>query len=217
MPTYGAWEDTVLRAHLRPRRVHLAAHLPQQLRPGHAGLPRQRRPDGQLHRRGRGDRRCGRRAPPLVQAHHAELRRMERLVPHAAQPRGAGQGGLAGRAADPRGDLQHGGCAGLRRLLHLAAQPCRPREGGVPRAARQRHRADHDRDRRAGLAADDLPSVRSISAAWAAAACCAREIDSPTYAARYNDPQGPINDYYEIPAAPYLKLSAVHDDKGGHA
>jgi len=39
------------------------------------------------------------------------------------------------------------------------------------------------------------------------------EIDSPTYASRYNDPQGPINDYYEIPAAPYLKLSAVHDDK----
>ena len=41
------------------------------------------------------------------------------------------------------------------------------------------------------------------------------EINSPTYSARYNDPQGPINDYYDIPAAPYLKLSAVHDDKEG--
>jgi alpha-N-arabinofuranosidase len=41
------------------------------------------------------------------------------------------------------------------------------------------------------------------------------EIDSPTYSARYNDPQGSINDYYDIPAAPYLKLSAVHDDKAG--
>jgi len=41
------------------------------------------------------------------------------------------------------------------------------------------------------------------------------EVNSPTYAARYNDPQGPINDYYDIPAAPYLKLSAVHDDKAG--
>jgi alpha-N-arabinofuranosidase len=41
------------------------------------------------------------------------------------------------------------------------------------------------------------------------------EISSPTYSARYNDPQGPINDYYDIPAAPYLKLSAVHDDKAG--
>lgn len=41
------------------------------------------------------------------------------------------------------------------------------------------------------------------------------EISSPTYSARYNDPQGPIDDYYDIPAAPYLKLSAVHDDKAG--
>jgi alpha-N-arabinofuranosidase len=39
------------------------------------------------------------------------------------------------------------------------------------------------------------------------------EIDSPTYAARYNEPKGPIDEYYDIPAAPYLKLSAVHDDK----
>src|SRR4029078_6471926 len=41
------------------------------------------------------------------------------------------------------------------------------------------------------------------------------EISSPTYSARYNDPQGRINDYYDIPAAPYIKLSAVHDDKAG--
>ena len=37
--------------------------------------------------------------------------------------------------------LQHGGRAGLRRLLHLAAQPRRPRQGGLPRPARQRDRA----------------------------------------------------------------------------
>lgn len=41
------------------------------------------------------------------------------------------------------------------------------------------------------------------------------EVNSPTYAARYNDPQGSIDDYYDIPAAPYLKLSVVHDDKAG--
>ena len=41
------------------------------------------------------------------------------------------------------------------------------------------------------------------------------EINSPTYAARYNDPAGPIDDFYNIPAAPYLKLSVVHDDKSG--
>jgi alpha-N-arabinofuranosidase len=39
------------------------------------------------------------------------------------------------------------------------------------------------------------------------------EVNSPTYSARYNDPQGPINDFYDIPVAPYLKLAAVHDDK----
>ena len=39
------------------------------------------------------------------------------------------------------------------------------------------------------------------------------EINSPTYASRYNDPQGPIDDYYDIPAAPYLKLAAVHADE----
>jgi alpha-N-arabinofuranosidase len=39
------------------------------------------------------------------------------------------------------------------------------------------------------------------------------EVDSPTYASRYNDPHGPIDDFYDIPDAPYLKLSAVHDDR----
>jgi alpha-N-arabinofuranosidase len=41
------------------------------------------------------------------------------------------------------------------------------------------------------------------------------EVNSPTYAARYNDPQGPIDDYYDIPAAPYLKLAAVHEATAG--
>ena len=60
----------------------------------HAGLPGQPRPDGQLHRRGRGDRRRGRGAAALDEAHHAELRRVERLVPDAAQraPTGVKEG-----------------------------------------------------------------------------------------------------------------------------
>jgi alpha-N-arabinofuranosidase len=41
------------------------------------------------------------------------------------------------------------------------------------------------------------------------------EIDSPTYAARYNDPNGPIDEFFPMPAVPYLKLAAVHDDKNG--
>ena len=40
-------------------------------------------------------------------------------------------------------------------------------------------------------------------------------VDSPTYAARYFDPRGPVDHYYPLPAVPYLKLSAVHDDKAG--
>jgi alpha-N-arabinofuranosidase len=40
-------------------------------------------------------------------------------------------------------------------------------------------------------------------------------VDSPTYAASYLDPRGTVEAYYPVPAAPYLKLSAVHDDKAG--
>ena len=125
----------------------------------------------------------------LDQAHHAELRRMERLVPHAPQARRPGEAGLAGRAADPRGDLHDGGRAGLRRRLHLAAEPCRPGEDRLPGAAGQRHRADHDRDRRAGLAADDLLALRRFQPSRPRPVLRA-EVESPTYAASYYDPRG---------------------------
>jgi alpha-N-arabinofuranosidase len=39
------------------------------------------------------------------------------------------------------------------------------------------------------------------------------QIDSPTYAARYNDPNGPVDEFFAMPAVPYLKLAAVHDNK----
>ena len=156
----------------------------------------------QLHRGGGGHRRRRRRAPPLEQAHHAELRRVERLVPHAPQARGPRQGGLAGRAADPGGDLQHGGCAGLRRRVHLAAQPRRPREDRLPRPARQRHRADHDRDRRPGLAPDHLPPLRADEPArprqGAADAGGVRDLRRP----RYYDPRGAQDLYFPIPPCP---------------
>src|SRR5205823_8430932 len=38
-------------------------------------------------------------------------------------------------------------------------------------------------------------------------------VDCPTYAARYNDPNGPIDEYFPLPAVPYLKLAAVHDER----
>ena len=41
------------------------------------------------------------------------------------------------------------------------------------------------------------------------------EIDSPTYSATYNDPNGPQDVFFPMPAVPYLKLAAVHDQKAG--
>ncbi len=38
--------------------------------------------------------------------------------------------------------------------------------------------------------------------------------DSPTYETRYFDPRGPIDQYYPLPAVPYLKLAVVHDVDG---
>jgi len=38
-------------------------------------------------------------------------------------------------------------------------------------------------------------------------------IDSPTYAANYNDPNGPQDVFFPMPSVPYLKLAAVHDEK----
>jgi alpha-N-arabinofuranosidase len=40
-------------------------------------------------------------------------------------------------------------------------------------------------------------------------------VDCPTYAANYLDPRGPIEAHYPLPAVPYLKLSAVHDEAAG--
>jgi alpha-N-arabinofuranosidase len=40
-------------------------------------------------------------------------------------------------------------------------------------------------------------------------------VASPTYSARYNDPNGPIDEFFPLPTVPYLKLAAVHDDKAG--
>src|SRR5262245_30646032 len=38
------------------------------------------------------------------------------------------------------------------------------------------------------------------------------EIDCPTYSARYNDPNGPLDEFFPLPSVPYLKLAAVHDE-----
>jgi len=40
-------------------------------------------------------------------------------------------------------------------------------------------------------------------------------VQSDTFAANYYDPRGTIDQFFPIPASPYLKLSAVADEKGG--
>jgi alpha-N-arabinofuranosidase len=40
-------------------------------------------------------------------------------------------------------------------------------------------------------------------------------VNSPTYPANCLDPRGEVERFYPLPAVPYLKLSAVHDDKAG--
>ena len=190
MPTFGRWEDEVLE-HTFEHVDYISLHTYLN---NYAGDTADflASPDlmDMLHRGGGGDRRCGRGAAALDEAHHAELRRVERLVPHAAHARRPRQGGLADRAADPRGGLHHGGRARLRRRLHLAPQPRRPRQVRLPRAARQRHRADHDRDRRPGLAADDLPSLRADEPARPRPRCCARRSSARPTRATYYDPRG---------------------------
>ena len=120
MPTFGRWEDEVLEhtfEHVDYISLHTYLNNYAGDTPAFLASPDLM---DMLHRGGGRDRRCGRGAPALDEAHHAELRRVERLVPDARSKGRPGQGRLAGRAADPRGDLHHGGCAGLRRRVHLA-------------------------------------------------------------------------------------------------
>jgi alpha-N-arabinofuranosidase len=39
------------------------------------------------------------------------------------------------------------------------------------------------------------------------------QVDSATYRANYYDPRGPQDLYFPLPAVPYLKFAAVHDDE----
>ena len=180
MPTFGAWEREVLEHTFdHVEFISLHTYLNDYAKDTPAFLASPDLMDGFIEEVV-GDRRRGRRAPRLVQADHAELRRVERLVPDPPRRRPQAAG-LADRAADPRGGLHDEGRARLRRRLHLAPQPRRPGEVRLPRPARQRHRADPDRDRRPGLAADDLLAVRRLQPARRAARCCAARSNSPTY------------------------------------
>ena len=71
----------------------------------------------------------------------------------------AGARGLAARAAAARGHLQFRGRAPGRLHPQHLHPPLRRGEDRLHRATRERHRADHDRARRGGMAPDDLLSL----------------------------------------------------------
>jgi alpha-N-arabinofuranosidase len=139
---------------------------------------------------------------------------MERLVPHAAQPQRAREAGLANRARDSReaynmqDALTFGGAcisllnhadrvkvACLAQLVNVIA-PIMTETGG--RAWRQTIFHPFS----------DFSNLGRGNVLRASA-------DSPTYSTSYLDPRGTVENHYPLPAVPYLKLSAVHDDKAG--
>ena len=129
------------------------------------------------------------------------LRRVERLVPQPQARRSATTTALdwpkAPRA--PRGRLQfRGRAAGRLRAQHLHP-PRRPREDRLHRAARERDRADHDGERRAGLEADDLLPATTTPRSTAAARRSNVAVDVPTYDAKVADD------------VPYLDVAAVRE------
>ena len=109
------------------------------------------------------------------------VRRVERLVhrplPRRRQDHRHRQ--LADRATHPRGQLLGARRGRVRQPDDLAAEARRPGHERVARPARERDRADHDRTRGAGVAADDLLPVRDHLAprAGGGAAAEARQPD----------------------------------------
>ena len=158
------------RAHLRRRRLHLVPRLLRGEGRRPRQLPRLGGRHGPLHRDRRRDRR-----PREGRARQRQDRSNISFdewnvwylvaVPGRRQDRGHRQ--LARRAAPARGRLLRGRRRRVRQPDDLAAQARRPRHERLARAARERHRADHDRARRAGVAADHVLPVRDHLAARA--------------------------------------------------
>ena len=79
----------------------------------------------------------------------------------------------------------------------------------VPGPAGQRDRADHDRDRRPGLAADDLLPVRPDEPLRPRPRCCARRSTRRPTRPPTTIRAAPRSTAIPLPAVPYLKLAAV--------
>ena len=121
MPTYGRWEDEVLE-HTFDHAEFISLHTYfNNYDEDTRGLPGLAGPDGQLHRRSRGHRGRRRGAAALHQAHHAELRRVERLVPDPPRSEDRVKEGWPMAPPILEEIYTHGGRARLRRR---AASPC---------------------------------------------------------------------------------------------
>ena len=160
MPTFGDWERTVLEhSYDHVDYISLPRLLPGARRRPRL-LPRVGARHGLLHRHRRRDRR------PRGRTRSARTKRINvsfdewnvwYLEEHQESEEVDDQWRHAPRRLE---DVVHGGRRRRRRQpADDAAQAQRPRHLGVARAAGQRDRADHDRARRPGLAADDVLPV----------------------------------------------------------
>ena len=157
------------RAHLRRGRSHLAAHVFRQSRQERRRISRAQRQARRLYQRHRLDDRICPRQQAQPQAGDDLLRRMERLVSFqragSRDPRW--RQGLAACAAAARGHLQFRGRAPGRLHPQHLHPPLRRGEDRLHRATGERHRPDHDRARRRGMASDDFLSLFLRLRLWA--------------------------------------------------
>ena len=142
------------------RRLHLAARLLRGARRRPRQLPRLGRGHGPLHR-GRRRHRRPRAAPSVRSSKQINLSFDEWNVWYQnafRRPARTSTGPWRPRLIED--DLHRRRRRRRRQPADHPAPARRPGRGRLPGPAGQRHRADHDRARRPGLAADDLPPLR---------------------------------------------------------
>ena len=164
MPTFGAWERVVLE-HTYDDVDYISCHAyyEETTATSAASSPRRSTWTGSSSSSSRPPT-TSRRVRRSDKTDQHLVRRVERLVPRRYhEERQDHRRQLAGRAAPARGRLLG---ARRRRRRQPADHPAPHADRvtvGLPRPAGQRDRADHDRARRPGLAADHLLPVRDHS------------------------------------------------------
>ena len=161
MPTYGAWEDTVLEHTFdHVDYVSLHTYLNNYKGDTAAFLASPDLMDNFIEEVvAIADAVAARRrSPKRIMLSFDEWNVWYRTRARARRPR---QGRLADRTTDSGRDLQHGGCVEFRRRLHFAVEPRGSRQVSLPGTACQCHCPHHDGNRRPGLAPDHLPPVRA--------------------------------------------------------